>query len=414
VLDGLRRVREQKMLGGVCAGLGRHCDLDPVIFRIVLAVLSLTGGLGLIFYGLFWLFVPFQGEEENEARRLLSGRVDGVTLTAVLFALVGCGLFLSMLGNEGVLTFGASVAKLLAGAGYWARRRGALDADPQVAADAPPEAQAPPVPASYPAWWRDPIVKDGTHEGGTGYLWGPQDMRDLNTARKVARTSRWDTAPRPPRHPAPSGPHWIGGWVFLLALLAGGAGTGLTWRTEALGTSLQTGLAAALAVFGLGIAISALLGRTGAGSILLAVITAALLAASSAVPKNITTEWIRTTWRPPTAAQVHAHYGLGTGDGTLDLSRIHVAKGRVVHSHAEVGAGRLKVVVPKDTTVRLHVVVDLGDIQLPGEGRQDVDVAPGKEKDVTLHPSRGRSPGGTLDLSLNVAIGQVEVTRAAA
>src|SRR5690606_38905708 len=44
----LRRDRRHQMLGGVCAGLGRQCDMDPVIFRITLAVLSATGGIGLI------------------------------------------------------------------------------------------------------------------------------------------------------------------------------------------------------------------------------------------------------------------------------------------------------------------------------------------------------------------------------
>ncbi len=53
-----RRDRPHKLLAGVCAGLGRQCDMDPVIFRITLAVLSATGGIGLIFYGFAWLFVP--------------------------------------------------------------------------------------------------------------------------------------------------------------------------------------------------------------------------------------------------------------------------------------------------------------------------------------------------------------------
>lgn len=102
-----RRDRRHKRLGGVCAGLGRHCDMDPVIFRIGLAVLAITSGLGLVFYGFAWLFVPYEDEEENEARRLLSGRVDGQALTAVLFALVGCGVFLTLLNNGGALTFAA-------------------------------------------------------------------------------------------------------------------------------------------------------------------------------------------------------------------------------------------------------------------------------------------------------------------
>lgn len=202
--------------------------------------------------------------------------------------------------------------------------------------------------------------------------------------------------------------------MFLTALIAGATATTLTWDTEALGTSLQTGLAAALAVFGIGIGLSALLGRTGAGSIMLAVITAALLATASALPKSITTDWVRTSWHPPTAARVQPHYELGTGDATLDLSHIKVTEGRTVKSTVEVGAGRLRVLIPKDTTIRLHVTVGLGDIQLPGDQRQDVDVAPGKEKKVTVRPSNGRARAGTLDLELDLAIGQVEVSRAAA
>lgn len=414
-----RRDHRQKMLGGVCAGLGRHCEMDPVIFRIVLAVLSATGGIGLIFYGFVWLFVPYDDEEENEVRKLLTGRVDGQALAAVLFALVGCGVFLSMLNNGGVLTFAVVLSLLLAGAGYWSQRRGAPDPDPlaaQAAADAPPEAQAPPVAASYPSWWRDPIVKDGSHVGGTGYLWGPEDARDRDVAAAVniARgTTREDIrGQRATPQPKPRGPRWIGGWVFLLALLAGGLGTGLTWDDHTLGTSLQTGLACALIVLGLGIAISAVFGRTGAGSIFLAVLTAALLAASAALPKDISTHWIRKDWTPTATAQLRKNYDLGTGVGTLDLTHLDLAKGQTVTTSAEVGVGRLKVVVPKDATVNLNVDVGVGDIQLPGDDKKDVDVEPGKSKQVTLSPSTADKNGGTFDLDLHVGVGQAEVTRA--
>ncbi|MEU1198516.1 PspC domain-containing protein [Streptomyces sp. NPDC005813] len=410
-----RRDRRHKMLGGVCAGLGRQCDMDPVIFRVVLAVLSATGGIGLIFYGFVWLFVPYDDDDENEVRKLLTGRVDGQALAAVLFALVGCGVLLSMLKNGSVLAFSVVLSLLLAGAGYWSQHRGAPDPDPlaaQAVADAPPEAQAPPVPASYPSWWRDPIVKDGSHVGGTGYLWGPSDTgdRDVAAAVSIARgTSRPGVRTR--TEPKPRGPRWIGGWVFLLALVAGGLGTGLTWDDRALGTSLQTGLACALIVFGLGIAVSAFLGRTGAGSIFLAVVTAALLAASAALPKDITTQWVRTYWTPTAAADVRENYDLGTGVGTLDLTHLDLGKGQTVTTTAEVGIGRLKVVVPKDATVKLSIDVGVGDIQLPGEGKKDVDVEPGKSKELTLSPT-GKA-GGTLDIDLHVGIGQAEVARAA-
>ncbi|MBC2901339.1 PspC domain-containing protein [Streptomyces cupreus] len=417
-----RRDRRHKMLAGVCAGLGRQCDMDPVIFRITLTVLSATGGLGLIFYGFAWLLVPYEDEEENEVRKLLTGRVDGQALTAVLFALVGCGVLLTMLSNGGVLSFAVILSLLLAGAGYWSRQRGGADPDPlaaQAVADAPPEAQAPPVPAAYLSWWREPIVKDGTHDGGTGYLWGPRDSRDRDIAAAVNISlgthshGREDLRARRTEPPKPRGPRWIGGWVLLLALVAGGLGTGLTWDEHPLGTSLQTGLACALIVFGTGIAVSAFLGRTGAGSVFLAVVTAGLLAASAALPKDIGTEWIRTTWKPATVAAVQPRYDLGTGVGTLDLSRLDVAEGKTVTTSAEVGVGQLKVIVPPEVTVKVSIDVGVGDIQLPGDDEQDVDVAPGKHKVVTLKPAKSAEAAGTVELDLNVGVGQAEVSRAA-
>ncbi|MEU1104264.1 PspC domain-containing protein [Streptomyces tibetensis] len=416
-----RRDRRHKALAGVCAGLGRQCDMDPVIFRITLAVLSATGGLGLIFYGFAWLFVPYD-EEENEVRKLLTGRVDGQALAAVLFALVGCGVFLTMLNNGGVLTFAVVLSLVLAGAGYWSRQRTAPSPDPlaaQAVADAPPEPQAPPVFLTTPSWWRDPIVKDGTHIGGTGYLWGPRDTRDLDAAAAVniglgvrprARAEIPAERPRPPR---PRGPRWIGGWVFLLALLAGALGTSLTWDGHPLGTSLQTGLSCALAVLGLGIAVSAFLGRTGAGSIFLAIITAGLLAGAAALPKSVDTHWVRTTWQPATMADVRQRYDLGTGVGTLDLSRLHVSGKQTVTTRAEIGMGKVRVLVPDDVTVRLNVEVGVGDLQLPGDDPKDVDVQPGRHKEITLPPAGGVGKSGTIDLDLQVGMGQAEVTRAA-
>ncbi|MEU7661799.1 PspC domain-containing protein [Streptomyces lincolnensis] len=416
-----RRDRRHKVLAGVCAGLGRQYDMDPVIFRITLAVLSATGGIGLLFYGFAWLFVPYDDEDENEVRKLFTGRVDGQALTAVLFALVGCGVFLTLLNNGGVMTFAVVLSLLLAGAGYWSRQRGAPDTDPlaaQAVADAPPEAQAPPVPTAYPSWWRDPIVKDGTHVGGTGYLWGPRDShdRDIAAAVTISLGTAWRSrpdlrAPHPPR-PKPRGPRWIGGWIFLLALLAGFLGTRLTWDDHTLGTSLQTGLACALMVFGLGIAVSAFLGRTGAGSIFLAVVTAALLAASAALPGDITTHWERTTWRPTTATDIRPHYELGTGVATLDLTRLDLTKNQTVTTQADVGMGQLRIVVPRDVAVRLSIDVGVGDIQLPGDNEKDVDVAPDKHKEVTLPATTGGKDTATLDLDLRVGIGQAEVTRA--
>lgn len=55
----LRRSQDDRMLGGVCGGLGEYFDLDPVLFRILFALLALGGvGSGAVAYFLLWLIVP--------------------------------------------------------------------------------------------------------------------------------------------------------------------------------------------------------------------------------------------------------------------------------------------------------------------------------------------------------------------
>ncbi|GAA1181726.1 PspC domain-containing protein [Streptomyces hebeiensis] len=426
----LRRSRRHKAVAGVCGGLGRHYDLDPVIFRIAVGVLSLTGGVGLIFYGFAWLLLPLEGEEENEARRLLSGRVDGASLMAVLLALIGCGLFLSMLSNGQTLGFATMLTLAVAGAAVWSQRRrivppGGTAPDAMAAhavGDVPPETKAPPTPGT-PSWWRDGLAKDGLAKdgrfgsalfeggptGGTvrhhGYIWGPAD-----TAADAAPP----TGGRRPARPAEQrGPRWIGGLVFLLALLAGGLGTGLSWDGRPFATSVQTGLTAALVVFGLGLVLASFVGRTGLGTIFLATVTAVLLAGASALPKDISTHWSRTNWKPASVSAVQDRYGLGSGDGTLDLSDLAVPQGRTVRTAVDVGAGRLRVLVPPEATVRVRAEAGLGDIRFPGDPLNDTDVSPGRSREDTLRPAAGTPPAGTLDLRLEVGLGQVEVTRVA-
>jgi phage shock protein C len=60
----LYRSRDDRMLGGVCGGLGEYFDVDPVLMRLVfVAGTVLSGGLGLAAYVLLWIIVPKEGAE---------------------------------------------------------------------------------------------------------------------------------------------------------------------------------------------------------------------------------------------------------------------------------------------------------------------------------------------------------------
>ena len=55
------------MLGGVCGGLGRYFDVNPVFYRVGFVVLTLLGGAGIIVYGAALLVIPKDGEDESIA-----------------------------------------------------------------------------------------------------------------------------------------------------------------------------------------------------------------------------------------------------------------------------------------------------------------------------------------------------------
>ena len=54
----LYRDENDKILGGVCAGLANYFGIDIVIVRIIFVVLAISFGFGLIPYIILWIAVP--------------------------------------------------------------------------------------------------------------------------------------------------------------------------------------------------------------------------------------------------------------------------------------------------------------------------------------------------------------------
>ena len=58
----LRRSRGNRVLGGVCGGLGAFFGLNPLWFRILFILLAIPGGVpGVVPYLLLWLIIPDEG-----------------------------------------------------------------------------------------------------------------------------------------------------------------------------------------------------------------------------------------------------------------------------------------------------------------------------------------------------------------
>jgi phage shock protein C len=54
----LRRSHSERVLAGVCGGLGQYLGIDPVLLRIAFVVLGLANGLGVIAYVVCWIVIP--------------------------------------------------------------------------------------------------------------------------------------------------------------------------------------------------------------------------------------------------------------------------------------------------------------------------------------------------------------------
>jgi phage shock protein PspC (stress-responsive transcriptional regulator) len=54
----LLRSRSDRVIGGVCGGLGRYFNVDPILFRIGAVVLALVGGAGVLAYLAALLLIP--------------------------------------------------------------------------------------------------------------------------------------------------------------------------------------------------------------------------------------------------------------------------------------------------------------------------------------------------------------------
>ena len=54
----LERDLSNKVLGGVCSGLGNYFGIDPIFWRILFFILFFAGCSGLLIYIILWIVMP--------------------------------------------------------------------------------------------------------------------------------------------------------------------------------------------------------------------------------------------------------------------------------------------------------------------------------------------------------------------
>ena len=93
----LRRSADDRVVAGVCGGIGRHVGVDPTVVRLSLVVLAVANGLGVVLYLAAWALMPAEAPPPAPppvgARGRSTDRAVGLGLltlgTLLLFARVG-------------------------------------------------------------------------------------------------------------------------------------------------------------------------------------------------------------------------------------------------------------------------------------------------------------------------------------
>lgn len=344
----LVRTRDGRWLGGVCAGLGRYFDVNPIVYRIAFAALALAGGTGLLLYLAAYLVIPGEQENESIAVEALRGHREHPWL------LVGVGL----------LAFGSLFA--LSEAEFW--------------------------PGTGNLWLTAMLL-------GGALVWWHVSHRDrpVRPAPTQAAADGVPPAAKPPARPSLFAP-------VLGALLAAAGLFGLLAVLGVYDIDLDVALAAGVVIVGLAIAAGAMTQRRVGALVFLGLILLAGFAAAAATPVSVSSGIGEKRERPSAVTELDRDYELGVGSLELDLTAVAFQSG-TTSIDASVGVGELVITVPEDVALEIDAEAGVGEVDVLGERDDGVDA------DVAYTTGGSTPDAPVLAIEADVGFGAIEVRR---
>lgn len=189
----IRRSTADKKLAGVCGGVARHWNVDPVLVRVGWVLLALSGGVGIVLYVAAWLLVPADGATTSTMDDLTKGQTRGWPREAwVAIVAVACLVTFAVFSSTTSIGFGpAVVLALIWYFGYYKSR---------VKSSAPP----PPPPGALTPPPTEPFRYPGPATPFTeaADAWR-QRVQDMQRAQGPTSPTVPSPSPQPPPVPAP-------------------------------------------------------------------------------------------------------------------------------------------------------------------------------------------------------------------
>jgi phage shock protein PspC (stress-responsive transcriptional regulator) len=381
----LERSRTDRYVSGVCGGLGRYLDIDPVIVRVAIACFAIFGA-GLILYAVAWAFVP----EEGRAQSIALAAGGTVPPVASCWS-SGSSSSPASWPWTGFST--AATAVTSAGCSAAPDRRIVLVAPRQRrnrAAAAPPPAPWPGQPAPPPtappapsAFWAATAT---TSPAPSAPIGPPSDG--------PARAWAWQPAPATASKPTPERSQL--GVLTISALLIVLGVASLVDATDAFDVSPQGVLASALVVVGAGLLVGAKFGRSrGLIALGLLLTLATSLVRAVDIPLQGATGDVR--WEVTSTDQLRSRYSLRAGTAVLDLTDLEFGEPRTID--VAIGAGEFTILVPVGVTTRVkgHLVAGEADIFGTRYGGIDIDF------------NKTESSTPTLTINTRLGLGDLQV-----
>lgn len=94
----LYKSRSDRVIAGVCGGVGEYFNIDPVLVRIVWVLLSVLGGSGILAYIIGIIIIPEAPEsvaDEAEVKQSRAGRTSSQTVWGIILIAIGLLFLLS-------------------------------------------------------------------------------------------------------------------------------------------------------------------------------------------------------------------------------------------------------------------------------------------------------------------------------
>ena len=454
---GLRRDRSRQWFAGVCSGIARRVDVDPVLIRAAFIALTLFGGFGIVAYLVAWLLMPDEGGRimaRDAMDRSNGGDASGAIVLTVIAVLV---LAAMIFGDNGFLIGWGVIPLAVVGWLFWRHEQGKSSSAAWQSAGAPGTPGTPGGPAQgHPA---SPYA--GTPYAATSpAAASAPPMGSMSMASPTAAPpappapTTWADAPAsqgwqpPPAPPVPPRAHLplappppprprrrtagIAGFALVLGLAVVGYGAGLMLdgpvgfpgSRELFGGVLALG-AASLATM--------IVGLTGRRSLLSAALVTILgigVGAAGIVEGNWEGDRGVRTWTP-SATTTTQHFDHSVGRATIDLRPLFASLavpatpspsggpaltplGQPVAPQdldIEQGAGEMTIIVPAGASAQIRAKAEFGEVRVVGnlpEGISDRDDGGNDGPGETLSLDLGAGAPAVI-VRADITVGQITI-----